>query len=104
MNSPEPISDLLARAREFPLCADDAADIIIAAIEGKLAPAPGKHAGGRPRIDDQAALAEMIGHVESGASIERAALLVARAHPGHNVDATTKRLARKFRRGNCARN
>lgn len=97
-----PLIDLLRRARDAPLTADDAGAILLAATEGRLAVARRGH--GRPSIDDAALLAEMIGHVEGGASVARAALLVARAHPGHAVEATATRLARKFRRTKLARN
>lgn len=96
----ECLAVLLSRIRRFPISADDAANLIAAAVEGKLAPAREKR-GGRPAIDDDAALIEMRLHVETGASIERAALLVARAVGGQSVAATQKRLARKYRRQFC---
>lgn len=97
MTSPPPTDDLLRRFVDFTATEDDLADLFAAAFQGRLAAVDRKHPGGRPRIDDRAALDEMIGHVELGRSVERAAAIVARAYAGHNVEATARRLARKFR-------
>ncbi|WP_363348843.1 hypothetical protein [Methylocystis echinoides] len=54
--------------------------------------------GGRKQIDDSAALAEVAEHVREGLSPPAATRLVARAAPGHSVEATQKRLRRKFKK------
>ena len=57
--------------------------------------------GGRPVIDDEAALAEMQWLIENGhaSTTEAAARMVAAALPrAHSLAATTARLARKYRR------
>lgn len=94
---PEPLADLLRRFADAAATDSDVGDLICAARDGRLAPVYRRHAGGRPAFDDSAALSELAGHVVEGASVERAALLVARAMPGHSIDATARRLARKFR-------
>ncbi|RTL87894.1 MAG: hypothetical protein EKK29_07030 [Hyphomicrobiales bacterium] len=53
--------------------------------------------GGKKAIDDRIPLLEVALHVESGASAERAGLLVGRSIAGHSPEANGRRLARKYR-------
>jgi hypothetical protein len=60
----------------------------------------GRH-GGRPRINDSAALAQMAALLRDRAaqSVDAAAAYVARSMPGqHSPESTAQRLARKYRR------
>lgn len=92
---PDDVAAILARCAFFP-DEEDVARLVAAAHNGLLAPARQRR-GGRPEIDDAAALAEMRLHVERGRSPWHAAILVARSRGGgHSVDSTAKRLLRKF--------
>jgi hypothetical protein len=95
MTSRESLADILERIADGVVTPADLAALGEAVRARKIRVI--SNVGGRPEIDDAAALREVAVRVADGEPLWAAARAVARAYPGHNAEATAARLARKHK-------